>query len=195
MMGRIVRMYKWILAVAVLTFLMGGCSKKSDNKWEGVMSDTSYAGAREKVRPNALGEDVQYSDYDGYFVWADYSAPWCHPCVSQATVIKKLSSEFEKEDVYFVTVITSSKPNPDAGGTVADAKAWASRFGLAPEDVLAADLWFKTVPEHYLYSPSGQVLFHTVGMIPASRIRETLKSRMADWKAWDESGTTAKWMR
>jgi len=133
------------------------------------------------------------ADYSGAFVWAEYSAPWCSACTPQANETKKAEHEFQGE-VNFITIMTGQSSKYNDHATVANAKAWAKRFKLNPQHVLAAELWYKTVPEHRLYSPQGHTLFVHVGSLSASQIRIVIDYYKPSWEQWSESGTPADWM-
>jgi len=180
--------------------LIYGCGKaEPDNPYLGNMSDFSYGGQRKTgeilYRVNALREMVSVADFEGSFVWADYAATWCKPCVAQAQVIKGLENRFG-DQVVFLTVMTSASAEFESIPTAKTARAWAQRFGLDPNRVVAANnLWAMRIPTHILYSPEGQTLYRFTGYLPADKIRSTLSQYMKDWENWSEKGLTAAWMR
>ena len=94
--------------------LLLGCGKSrpDNNPYVGDMDDLSYSGQRSAdgcvYRGNALGEEVCVAEFEGRFLWADYAAPWCQPCLAQAQVINALESKLG-DRVVFLTVITSEK--------------------------------------------------------------------------------------
>ena len=88
----------------------------------------------------------------------------------------------------------------DMGGygepaTVATASKWATRFGLDPARVLAADLTAMTIPKNLLLSPEGHLLFEKTGQMRAAEIRDVLNRYMTDWREWKENSKVAEWMR
>lgn len=180
--------------------LICGCGEeKPDNPYVGNMSDFSYGGQRkaEKViyRVNANGGMVSVVEFEGCFVWADYAAPWCKPCVAQAQVIKGLEKAYGDE-VVFLTVMTSASPEFQSIPTQETARAWTHRFGLDPHRVLAAkNLWGMTIPTHILYSPEGQTLYRSTGYMSADQIRSILSKYVKDWKNWSENAAITDWMR
>jgi thiol-disulfide isomerase/thioredoxin len=189
------------IRIALACLLFVGCEAGDRDPHEGRMGDYSYGGqiaadGTVKKRANARGEDVAPADFSGAFVWADYAAPWCPPCIPQARVIAEVDRDYRDEEVVFLSVITSVTVPHRTDPTPATARAWAKRFGLDPERVVAAtDLWGTTVPMHVLYSPEGQTLYVSTGGLGAPRIREVIERRMADWKAWRDTGAFADWMR
>jgi thiol-disulfide isomerase/thioredoxin len=163
------------------------------------MNDFSYAGQRtaEKIvyRVNALGEMVSVVEFEGRFVWADYAAPWCKPCVAQAQVIKRLENAFG-DKVVFLTVMTSASPEYESIPTQETARAWSQRCGLNPNRVVAAtDQWAKYIPTHILFSPEGQTLYRSTGYMTGDQIRGILSDYVKDWLNWSENAVIAHWMR
>ncbi len=126
-------------------------------------------------------------------MWADYAAPWCKPCTWQTPVTKSVEESLGDE-VVFLTVMTGQSEKYNDHATVDTAKAWARRFGLDPARVVAAELWFKTVPEHRFYSPEGHTLFVHVGALTADQIRDVIGYYREGYETWKTGGTAADWM-
>jgi len=195
------RLWTVLLAAVVLA----GCAdrgpvKRSWGKMKGLektvgnMEDVSYSmGRTQKARPNALGKPVRMTDFAGKFVWAEYAATWCKVCAWQTPVTKQVAEEL-KGDIVFLTIMTGKSNDYNDHATVATARQWASRFGLDRERVLAAKLWFKTIPEHRFYSPDGHTLFVHVGALSADQIREVIEYYKSGWEEWKETGAHADWM-
>ncbi len=194
-----------LLFVLSLALTVCGCGDKGPVKrsWGrmkglekivGNMNDISYSSGRaQEPRPNALGELVAMPDFEGNFVWSEYAAPWCKVCAWQTPETKKVEKEMEG-DVVFLTVMTGKSNKYNDHATVETAKAWAGRFGLDPNHVLAAELWFKTIPEHRFYSPRGHTLFVHVGALSADQIREVISYYKTGWENWAKTGQRADWM-
>lgn len=190
-------MHRWTITVVVIGLLAAGCGDpyaKVESPM-GDMTNTSYYGQRGSVsRPNARGEMVAYEQFAGQFIWADYAAPWCQPCVPQTQDVNAVDNSYGPE-VVFITVMTSDMGGYGDPATVATASSWASRFGLDPGRVLAADLTAMTIPKNLLFSPEGHLLFEKTGQMRAAEIRDVLNSYMADWREWKENSKVADWMR
>ena len=189
----------YLLTFLTLSLICGCGEERPRNPYIGNMSDFSYGGQRtaEKVlyRVNANGEMVSVVEFEGSFIWADYAAPWCKPCVAQAQVIKRMENAFG-DKVVFLTIMTSTSPEFQSVPTQETARAWSQRFGLNPHRVLAAtNRWGMVIPTHILYSPEGQTLYRSTGYIPGDQIRTTLSKYMKDWKNWSENAVIADWMR
>lgn len=154
----------------------------------GNMNDTSYSGVRNKpARFNALNQAVPIQSYAGKFLWADYAASWCKTCSKQAPQTKQAESTF-KNEVNFITVMTGKSNAYNDHATVATAKSWASQHQLDPQHVFAAKLWFKTIPEHRLFSPEGQTLFVHVGYLSNQEIQNTILHYTKAWREYKLSG-------
>lgn len=191
----------WLLALGIIGFcLVQGCAKSrsNDNPYVGNMDDYTYSGQRSDegcvYRVNARGEEICVAEFEGKFVWADYTAPWCRPCVAQAKIIKALEKKHEDE-VVFLTVITSKTSEFQSIPTQQTASAWARRFGLDPSRVVAAtDRWGMTIPTHILFSPTGQTLYRAIGYHSKEQLEDILADNSQDWENWSQSGTEADWM-
>ena len=158
------------------------------------MNDTSYSSGRmQKPRLNALSQPVSMSSFEGKFIWVEYAAPWCSVCTWQAPETKKVENEKEGE-MAFLTIMTGKSNKYNDHASVDTAKTWARRFKLNPKNVLAAELWFKTIPEHRLYSPKGHTLFVHAGALPASQIEEVISYYQTGYDHWIKTDESAAWM-
>jgi len=196
--------YLKLVSVLLVSALAAGCGEwadeqANDNPYLGNMADTSYSAQvtadKELTRISASGKQVCINAFKGQYVWADYCAPWCKPCVSQAKAIKSLEKRFEGNVVFF-TVMTSNSQKYEDVATRKNAQAWAGRFGFDPDRVVAADnLWAWTIPTHILYSPRGHTLYRSTGYLSADEIARIITRYVSDWDKWAETGERAKWMR
>jgi thiol-disulfide isomerase/thioredoxin len=160
----------------------------------GNMNDDSYSTGRTQApRPNALGEPVHMTDFEGEFVWADYAATWCKACQRQTPVTKSVEAELGDE-IVFLTIMTGKSNQYNDHATQATARQWASKYQLSPERVLAAKLWYKTVPEHRFYSPQGHTLFVHVGYLNGEQIKQVIDYYRTGWEKWSQTGEAAEWM-
>ena len=194
-----------LLFLLSLLLVISGCGEQGPVKrsWgemkglediAGNMNDNSYSSGRtQEPRRNALDKPVSMTDFEGKFVWSEYAATWCPVCSRQTPETQRIENELG-EEIVFLTVMTGKSNAYDDHATVATAKEWTSRFGLEPERVIAAELWFKTVPEHRFYSPDGHTLFVNVGYLSAEQIREVIAYYKTGWEHWADTGERANWM-
>jgi thiol-disulfide isomerase/thioredoxin len=204
--GRRILKRNLLLFALSLLLVMYACGeqgpvKRSWGKMKGLenivgnLNDTSYSSGRtQQPRPNALGDPVSMIDFEGRFIWSEYAATWCPVCSKQTPETQKVERELG-EEIVFLTVMTGNSNAYNDHATVATAKQWAGRFNLEPERVIAAELWFKTVPEHRLYSPEGHTLFVHVGYLSAEQIREVIDYYKTGWEHWKATGERAEWMK
>lgn len=200
-------MKKLFLMVA-LTFVLGiaSCSddkgpvKRSWGKMKGLdelvgnMNDVSYSQVRMmKPRLNARHNPVAMQDFEGNFIWSEYVSPNCETARKQTLETKKAKSKIG-EHVVFLTILTANSHNYYDHANVSTAKQWSKQFHLDPERVLAADLWYKTVPEHRFFSPDGHTLFVHVGFLSATQITDTIYYYKTSWNKWKQTGELADWM-
>ena len=194
----------WLL-IPVFFLVLGGCRDQGpvERSWGrmkgledvvGNMNDDSYStGRTQEPRPNAVGEPVHMTDFEGEFVWAEYAAPWCTACKQQTPVSKRVEAELG-EEIVFLTIMTSKSNKYNDHATQATARQWANKYRLSPERVLAAELWYKTVPEHRFYSPQGHTLFVHVGYLNGEQIKQVIDYYRTGWEKWSETGEVAEWM-
>lgn len=188
--------------LSIIIFLgLTACAEEESlgDPYFGDMKNTSYGGqvtsSRIKSRVNGHGEYVVINQYAGRFVWSDYAAFWCSPCIPQSRVIQRLH-ESKLDKVSFLTIITSvvANANQTPPGEQ-DAKEWAERFKLNPDHVVAAtDQWTRTVPSHVLYSPEGHTLYSHTGSLTEDQILQVMDKYIYDWEEWKAYGTRAAWM-
>jgi thiol-disulfide isomerase/thioredoxin len=133
------------------------------------------------------GHDVSLSDFAGRFVVLDFCAAWCSPC-AQLThqipdVIQRLSNlhvPFE----YVQVLVENGHTNP---ATLADAQAWAQRFGLSspvlwgPQAEGLLRKWSAAFPTVVLLTPERTSYFEFVGFNPSDQI--------ASWVSAEVNGT------
>ena len=194
----------WLL-VPVYLFLLVGCGdqgpvEQSWGKMKGLeyivgnMNDDSYStGRTQEPRLNALGEPVHLTNFEGEFVWSEYAATWCKACKQQTPVTKKVEAELG-DGVVFLTIMTGKSNEYNDHATPETAKQWAGKYQLSPERVIAAELWYKTVPEHRFYSPQGHTLFVHVGYLNGEQIKQVIDYYRTGWEKWTETGEAADWM-
>ena len=194
----------WLLMPAYL-LLLGGCSDQGpvEQSWGrmkgleyivGNMNDDSYStGRTQEPRVNALGDFVHMTDFEGEFVWSEYAATWCKACKQQTRETKHAEAELGDE-IVFLTIMTGKSNQYNDHATQDTARQWAAANRLSPERVLAADLWYKTVPEHRFYSPQGHTLFVHVGYLNREQIKQVIDYYRTGWEKWSETGEEADWM-
>ncbi len=178
------------VVAAAMLLLLAACDR--DETLPGLagrvdMGDTSYARGRDVERVNARGGSVRWRDYAGQFLWVEYAAPWCGICAQQTPELRGI----QPPNTEMVTVMTSEMGGYGHPATRATAAAWAERYGLDPDKVIAADLTSLSVPRHLLFSPEGHTLFARDGYMSGQEVDAVISARQADWRVWKDSGARA----
>jgi thiol-disulfide isomerase/thioredoxin len=173
-----------LILLQMLLFVTGcGGESHSGDPYLGNLGDHSYANRRGKSYELAGGGSLSFSSFAGEFVWVDFAAPWCPPCIPQAQVIRQL--EHATPGVAFITLMTSDE-EPLSVATDRTASRWASRFGLDSSRV-AACTETRVIPTHMLFSPEGQLLYWSEGGLSAAQIQSVLSSQMPKWNQQADS--------
>lgn len=178
-----------VILIAAALLLLSSCAGE-DSGAALDMDDFTYGGRRgEGLGITATGDRRDLGDFSGRFVWVDYSAPWCGPCVRQAPVIRSLEHAFG-DKVVFVTVLTSDT-NPRSPATRNTARVWARRFNLDPEHVVGGSEGQRFIPTHIVFSPLGQTLYVETGLRSEGHIRSTLQKLIRDYDQWYEANKSS----
>lgn len=176
------RFIQLLFILSVVMFLPS-CGGGGEDPVVGNMDDFSYMGRRGlPYGPSATGQSVDLAAFKGRFVWVDYSAPWCGPCVSQAPTIRSLEHAFDN-DVVFLTVLVSDA-SPRNPATRATARVWAAQHRLDPGHVAAGREAVRYIPTHVLFSPMGQTLFRRSGVLSEGQIRSVIDRHRREWNDW-----------
>jgi thiol-disulfide isomerase/thioredoxin len=166
-----------LIVLLSLTVAAFSCSGGGDDPVVGNLDDFSYMGRRGvPYGPTATGESLDLAAFKGRYVWVDYSAPWCGPCVSQAPTIRRLEHAYNGRVVFLTVLVSDSSPRKPA--TRATARVWASQHQLEEAHVAAGREAVRYIPTHVLFSPMGQTLFRKSGVLSEGQIRSTIESEM-----------------
>jgi len=169
-----------LLSVAALAVSCGG---GGDDPVVGNLDDFSYMGRRGvPYGPSATGGTLDLAAFKGKYVWVDYSAPWCGPCVSQAPTIRKLEHAYNGNVVFLTVLVSDSSPRKPA--TRSTARVWAAQHKLDEAHVAAGRETVRYIPTHVLFSPMGQTLFRKSGVFSEAQIRSTIESEMRVYAGW-----------
>jgi len=147
------------------------------------MEDFSYGGRRGDISGStAAGESIRVDQFSGRFVWVDYSAPWCGPCVRQASIMRKVEHAYAGKAVFLTAIISENDPRTPA--TEHTARRWASQFKLDPAHVIASEENARYIPTHIVFSPMGQTLYFKSGVHSETEIRAQLDHAIRVWDNW-----------
>jgi cytochrome c biogenesis protein CcmG, thiol:disulfide interchange protein DsbE len=128
------------------------------------------------------GKPFDLQAQQGRFVVVNYFATWCPPCVLEHPELVKFSEAHP--EVALVSVVFQ---DPDTDGVQ---KFFAKRGGKWPvlqSERAAVDFGVRGVPETYLISPAGQLIFQTNGGVT----RKALEKAINRFSAQTSATTTA----
>ncbi len=160
--------------------LVSACEKERPTREHYVadLTDRSYAAMRHTRFVSATGEAIALADFAGDFVWLDYAAPWCSTCDPQSRIISALERSLGHE-IVFLTVITTDMNLKQA--TPQTARDWARRYNLQADQVLVG-AGARFLPQHVLFSPTGQTLYRHTGFLTAEKIKNLLLAHVENWQ-------------
>ena len=149
-----------LVALGVVMVIVNKMSSCYDSAGE---SDGPVAFYKRTLGITADGTRYSLSDFEGQYVWVDYSAAWCKPCRAQAEMISSLARELG-DSVVFPTVLTSGERGPVTRNS---AHRWADTYDLNLNRVLSQEgkttMVSNALPEHALIGPEGRELYRRSG--------------------------------
>lgn len=162
--------------------LISACEKERAPRepYVGDLADRSYSAMRHTRFVSATGEAIALTDFAGDFVWLDYAAPWCSTCDPQSRTISTLERSLGHEVVFLTVITTDMNLNP---ATPQTARSWARRYNLQTGQVLVG-AWARFLPQHVLFSPTGQTLYRHTGLLTAEQIKSVLLAHVESWQEY-----------
>lgn len=109
--------------------------------------------------PDVSGKIVKLSDFKGKYVFIDFWASWCGPCLRKIPEVKKLQEKYKDKNLVFVGVSLDSKRE---GWEKAIAKYelnWVNVSHLRGwGEPVSAKFGVKAIPSNVLIDPDGKVV-------------------------------------
>ena len=112
--------------------------------------------------PSLDGSDVSLSDYRGKWVFVNFWATWCGPCVVEMPMMNNLYKELNGEGLEMVAISIDKKD-------VADVQAFVDEHKLVftvlhdKESSLSSIYGLTSLPLSYVISPEGKVVAQAHG--------------------------------
>ncbi len=181
MMSKRSRIARTVATIGVITLLVAGCGDSGADQPIGVITPVTLEvgkAAPDFTLAGPDGESVSLSDFRGKFVYIDFWASWCQPCLRALPGLKRIWSEFESEEFIILGVSQDHverdwtsflNSEPDIG--------WAHVYDSRGS---VADLYgVRGIPHTFLVDPDGIVLESKIGGTGETQLREDLDSLLA----------------
>ncbi|MBQ8422645.1 MAG: TlpA family protein disulfide reductase [Coprobacter sp.] len=102
------------------------------------------------------GNEVRFSDFKGKYIYVDFWASWCGPCVREIPHLQKLEAELQNDNVVFIAISLDT-----------DRNAWIQKMQqlgmsghqyIVKDNKLATMLNIKGIPFYIIYDKEGKLL-------------------------------------
>lgn len=121
--------------------------------------------------------EVSLKNFKGKYVYIDFWATWCHPCLEEFPDYIKLQSDYKNKDIAFIRISLDddknkwrrfSKEDKDKKGNLYAEKGMSSEVSKAYQ--------IKFVPVFVLIDKDGKIILHRAEPPSSNGIRSTLDS-------------------
>ena len=113
---------------------------------------------------DTLGKTHQLADYKGKWVFVNYWATWCPPCLDEIPELVALYDARKDQDVMIIGVVVQY-PSEKAVLKYADDMLMSYPIVLGNEKVLAQIGQAELLPTTYIYNPRGELVKVKRGLI------------------------------
>ncbi len=102
------------------------------------------------------GKEVRFSDFKGKYIYVDFWASWCSPCVREIPFLKKLEEDLQNENVEFIAI--SLDTDRDAWIKKMEQLGMNGHQYIVKDSQLATMLNIKGIPFYLIYDKEGKLL-------------------------------------
>ncbi len=167
----------FILVLFVVTLAACGETDRTGEFY----TDWDIAGGCVSGLPGAVRRDGNNAVSDfcdlapGGWIWVTYAAEWCPASRNQAApAIRFARTVRDRAEVF--TVLTSGA-EPFTVARLGEARAWASKHGIAPARILfGTEPDSRVIPQHLLIGPDGRTWFRYIGHLQTEEMLDIFQA-------------------
>jgi thiol-disulfide isomerase/thioredoxin len=174
-------MKKVLFGFLAVALMFAGCGNSESTKEmisvKGMTTEVSLNGFDGK-NFKAIRSDTgfKFAGYEGKAVLLAFFATWCPPCKTEIPHLKALTIKHKDSFAIVAALIEHDKDKAELAKFIAEYGInYQVAVGKANEEMARAVGGVRGVPTMFLYAPSGKIIGHYTGAVPAELIEEDLK--------------------
>jgi peroxiredoxin len=114
--------------------------------------------------PNINGKTVSLSDYKGKWVFVNFWATWCGPCVMEMPMLAKLHDTMKGQKFEMIAINTMEQATPDLVKKFTKDNKIPFTVLLDNDSKIGKTYSIDSLPTTYVVTPSGDVYTRAIGM-------------------------------
>ena len=139
------------------------------------------------ILSNVEGETVKLKDFRGKYVYLDFWATWCKPCIKSMQVMKQIHPKYQ-DNVEFISINIDERKKRFDKHMEVFSYPWTVLYAGSNESIIDAyDI--VVIPLYYLIDPNGKLIqspaFSPGGGIEATFSRLFNSETKEEIKIWD----------
>lgn len=146
---------KKILVLSALIVLVSACKTKQDKGT--VVNNTTRAVPVEIGILAQNGQSPDLSKYKGKFIFINFWATWCKPCVQEMPSLQHMTENLKGENIVFLFASDESKED------IADFKASGNYSMDFVKTESLANLNISAIPTTFIFNTNGELVFSETG--------------------------------
>ena len=152
-----------LFAVSMVYFATTGSF--AENKSDGHKSalDTEFDMAPPFDLPTPQGDTVSLASQKGKWVFVNFWATWCPPCVEEMPAIERLSKKM-KDRAFTVLAVHIGKESNERLISYAKKTGLTFTMLIDAEKETMRDYGLKSIPVTYIVNPKGEIVAFAEGM-------------------------------